>query len=160
MTSMDSDFTYFHPDGLPDPTRDAQFYDGVPLKRLVAWIIDVIIVGILAGVASLIFGVMTLGFGFLLAPLIFLSLNVVYRIGLLANHSATFGMMFVGIEFRTLHGYRFGFREAAFHTIAYLIFFASAIGQAGSVLTMLLSAHGRSLPDLLLGSVAINRPSD
>ena len=27
--------------GLPDPERDRQFYDGVPLRRLVAWFIDV-----------------------------------------------------------------------------------------------------------------------
>ena len=160
MATMDSGFTYYHPDGLPDPDRDAQFYKGVPVRRFVAWIIDVVIVGILAGLASLLFGVMTLGVGFLLAPLIFLSLNLVYRIGMLANHSATFGMMFTGIEFRTIRGHRFGFWEAAIHTVLYMIIFASAIGQLASILFMMLGAYGRSLPDLLLGSVAINRPLD
>lgn len=157
---MDSGFTFFHPNGLPDPDRDRAFYEGVTARRFFAWIIDVIIVGILAGFATLVFGVMTLGLGFLLAPLIFLSLNLIYRIGLIGRHSATLGMMFMGIEFRTLQGYRFGMKEAAIHTIAYMLVFASAIGQAASIAAMLLSAHGRSIPDLLLGSVAINRPLD
>ena len=25
---------------LPDPDRDAQFYAGVPVKRLIAWFVD------------------------------------------------------------------------------------------------------------------------
>lgn len=160
MTTMDSGFTYFHPDGLPNPKSDPQFYQGVPVRRLVAWIIDVIIVGLVAGITALLFGVMTLGLGFLLAPLIFLSLNLIYRIGMLANHSATIGMMFTGIEFRTLRGHRFGIWEAAIHTIAYMIVFATMIGQTASVAFMMFGAYGRSLPDLLLGSVAINRPMD
>ncbi len=160
MTTMDSGFTYFHPDGLPDPEKDAAFYQGVPAKRFVAWIIDVIVVGILAGLASLVFGVMTLGLGFILAPLIFLSLNLVYRIGMLSRHSATLGMMFTGIEFRTMEGHRFGLWHAAVHTIAYMLVFATAILQIISIVFMMLGAHGRSLPDLLLGSAAINRPLD
>lgn len=160
MTASDSDFTYFHPDGLPDPQADAAYYQGVPVRRLVAWILDTIIVGVMAGVTALLFGIVTLGFGLFLAPLIFLSLNLVYRIGMLTNHSATVGMMFTGIEFRTLRGHRFGFWDAALHTGLYMIIFASAVGQAVSILFMLLGAYGRSLPDLVLGSVAINRPID
>ena len=160
MTTMDSGFTYFHPTGLPDPEHDAEFYQGVPARRFVAWIIDVILVGLMAGLASLVFGVMTLGVGFLLAPLIFLSLNLVYRIGFLANHSATLGMMFTGIEFRTSQGHRFGLTEAAIHTITYMIVFTSVVFQAMSIAFMMLGAHGRSLPDLLLGSVAINRAAE
>ena len=28
--------------GLPDPERAAEFYDGVPTKRFVAWIVDIV----------------------------------------------------------------------------------------------------------------------
>ena len=30
--------------GLPDPVRDAQFYEGVPMRRLVAFLIDLAII--------------------------------------------------------------------------------------------------------------------
>ena len=30
--------------GLPDPDLDAQFYEGVPLRRFAAWLVDLAIV--------------------------------------------------------------------------------------------------------------------
>jgi len=44
------DMTYNHSmtQGLPDPTTDAEFYEGVPARRLIAWIIDAVIIVALA----------------------------------------------------------------------------------------------------------------
>ena len=33
--------------GLPDPTTQSQFYDGVLFKRAFAWVIDVVMIAIL-----------------------------------------------------------------------------------------------------------------
>ena len=38
---------------LPDPELDAQFYAGVPFKRLLAWVFDVIAIILLSSAAIL-----------------------------------------------------------------------------------------------------------
>ena len=55
--------------GLPDPEHDRQFYDGVPARRLVAWFIDLAIVLAVGVPVAVVFGLVTLGFGFALFPL-------------------------------------------------------------------------------------------
>ena len=55
--------------GLPDPERDRQFYEGVPPRRLVAWFVDLAIVLLVGVPLAVLFGLLTLGFGFALFPL-------------------------------------------------------------------------------------------
>ena len=57
--------------GLPDPDADRQFYDGVPSRRLVAWFIDAVIILAMAGRQRLpSSGILTLGLGFFMMPLV------------------------------------------------------------------------------------------
>jgi CBS domain containing-hemolysin-like protein len=86
--------------GLPDPERDRQFYEGVPSRRLVAWIVDVLAVIAMSIVVIPVVGLLTLGLAFFVAPLIFMALSFVYRTATLASRSATWGMRLMGIEFR------------------------------------------------------------
>lgn len=147
-------------DGLPDRDLDAQFYEGVALKRLIAWVIDFVIVTVLGVLAATLFGIMTLGFGFLLAGLVGLLISFAYRWMTIAQSSATWGMRFAGIELRNARGHRFDSGEAALHTGLFLIAFASGIGQLISVLLMIGTARGQGLHDLVMGAAAINRPAD
>jgi len=68
-----------HANGLPNPIQDPQFYKGVPFRRLVAWVIDSVIIVFLAVLAAIVFGVMTLGIGFLIAPLVGATVSFTYR---------------------------------------------------------------------------------
>lgn len=142
--------------GLPDPIQDAQFYAGVPVKRFVAWIIDVCIV--LA--VSLGFIVVTLGIGALVAPIFMFSFNLAYRIYFLTKQSATPGMRLCGIEIRNNLGERLGFEQAVWHTgvftFAFMFFFTNMI----SIVMMLVGQRGQGLHDYVLGTTAVNRPVD
>jgi uncharacterized RDD family membrane protein YckC len=145
--------------GLPDPEHDRQFYERVPLRRFIAWLIDVAIV-LLVGVSlALLFGLLTLGFGFALFPLVVAGVGFVYRTATLADASATWGMRFTGIEFRRGDGTRFDFLTAFLHTTVYMVCLSVVVLQAISCVAILGSRYRQSLGDMLLGTTAINRPA-
>jgi uncharacterized RDD family membrane protein YckC len=147
-------------DGLPDPERDRQFYEGVPARRLFAWFVDLVIVLAIGVPLAVLFGLMTLGFGFVLFPLILLGVGFVYRTATIAGSSATWGMRFAGIEFRRGDGTRFDLLTALLHTAIFAVVFGVFVLQLVSCVTILGTRHGQSLPDLILGATAINRPAD
>lgn len=140
--------------GLPDPALQPGFYDGVTLKRALAWLIDSVIIGMLA----ILFSLFTFGIGFFFFPLIFLTISIVYRIGTIASGSGTWGMRFLGIEVRNAQGHRLSSGEAALHTIFYLLSLMFFIPQIASWAMMLFSERGQGLHDALLGTAVINRP--
>lgn len=147
--------THSHPnDTLPDPEHQPWFYAGVPLKRLIAWLIDSVFIGILTFFA----GILTLTLAWFLWPLAFAVIGFVYRVMTLSGHSATWGMRMVGIEFRTENGHLFETLDALKHTLAYTVSLLFVVVQAISIILMLASPRGQGLHDYLLGTVAINRP--
>ena len=77
--------------GLPDPDRDAQFYDGVRARRLAAWFFDVALILIIGIPVAIIFGLATFGLGFALFPLIVAGIGFVYRTMTISARSATSG---------------------------------------------------------------------
>lgn len=147
---------------IPDPLTDPQFYDGVPMRRLFAFVIDsVIITGIwfLVIFLGFLFAFMTAGLGAPLAMLLFSLSGFVYRWLLVAQRSATLGMMVTGIEIRDVFGRRLTHGTGFFHTFAYYVttlFLPLAI--IGWIL-MASSPHRRTLHDTITGSVVINRPA-
>lgn len=146
--------------GLPDPDRDRQFYAGVPGRRLVAWIVDVGIVLLIGVPLAVVFGVMTLGFGFALFFAILMATDFLYRVGTIASGSATLGMRLMGIELRRQDGTRFDLVAAFLHTALYAFCFGVLVLQAASILGMVGTRYGQGLPDLILRSAMINRPED
>jgi len=141
---------------LPDPTLDAQFYAGVPIKRIFAWCIDVVLVTILC------FGlvIITLGLGAFIFPLLAFGANLAYRIYGLNTWSATLGMRMVGIEIRNMQGDRLDLKEATLHTLLFVFIFITGLGVFANALSVLISDRGQGLHDMILGTAAINRPAD
>lgn len=140
---------------LPNPETSPGFYDGVAVKRGLAWILDTFAVAVISAVLA------TLPFflGWFFFPLIFLAVNVLYRIGTIASASATPGMSLFNIELRTHQGHNLDGSMAAMHTIAYLIANAFVLPQLISIALMLGSARGQGLHDMVTGVVALNRSS-
>ncbi len=142
--------------GLPDPVLDAQFYAGVPFKRLIAWIIDAVIVGAL-WMAVVIGTLGTFAFFMFFGLLI---VNFVYRAFMVDRYSATLGMMAVGIELRNSRGDRLDRTQAIWHVTLFLglmvFFFINVI----SMIVMLVNERGQGLHDMALGTTAINRPAE
>ena len=138
---------------LPDPHTQSQFYEGVALKRFMAWIVDTVLI-VLVSIAVLPFTAFTALFFF---PALILVVGFVYRTPTLASASATWGMRLFAIEFRTMHGERFDFGTAVGHTLGYTVSIAAFPAQAVSIFLMLTTARGQGLTDHVLGTVALNR---
>ncbi|MEO1579266.1 MAG: RDD family protein [Pseudomonadota bacterium] len=139
--------------GLPDPDRASEFYDGVPTKRLVAWIVDILIIGILTA-AILPF---TAFLGVFFFPFLYAVMSFLYRWVTLARGSATLGMRVMSIEIRNRMGERLDSATAALHTLGYAISVAMAPAQLVSIILMLISSRRQGLTDHVLGTAAINR---
>ncbi len=140
----------------PDPRLDAQFYDGVPAKRLVAWALDLIVV---IGIC-LAFIIASLGLMAFFIPVLAFAANFCYRAFCLHRWSATLGMRAVGIEVRNSAGDRVNTAQAVFHTGLFIFIFMSVLGIFANFLSILLNDKGQALHDLLLGTVVINCPAD
>ena len=137
---------------LPDPDRQAEFYESVPAKRAMAWVIDTVAIALLT---TLIAAVTLVGLFFWLP--IFAFVNFIYRWASLANGSATPGMRLMSIEFRNAKGLELSSAEAFLHTLGYFISMSTAVIQVVSVILMMTGARGQGLSDLVLGTVALNR---
>lgn len=138
---------------LPDPDYQAEFYASVAPKRLVAWVIDsILIVGL-----SLLAVLFTAFVGLFIWPLLYLVIGFVYRTVTIANGSATLGMRFAGIELRDLSGRRLDTGQAVLHTAGYSLSLAVPILQVISVIMMLTTSRGQGLSDAVLGTAMLNR---
>jgi uncharacterized RDD family membrane protein YckC len=157
---MHADHHYGPMAGLPDPERDRQFYDGVPARRLAAWFVDMAVILLVGVPVAVFFGLATFGFGFALFPLVVAGVGFLYRTATIAGGSATWGMRAMGIELRRGDGTRFDLPMALAHTAIYTVCFGFVVLQLVSCAAMLGTRYGQGLPDLILGTTAINRPAD
>lgn len=144
---------------IPDPIRDSQFYEGVPLRRFAAFVIDFIIITILGLVGAFIVALGTFGLGTPLMFIIFLLTGFLYRWLLLQHRSATVGMILTGIEIRNAQGEKMDQSGAFLHTLGFVVTFSFTPLMLIGWFLMLSDPHKRLLHDLILRSVAINRPS-
>ncbi len=142
--------------GLPDPALKPQFYEGVLMKRALAWIIDVVMIAVLC----LLILPFTAFLGIFIFPLMMLVVGFIYRWFTIAGRSSTWGMRMMGIELRDHDGLRLQSGTALGHTLGYTISVAVAPLQLISVLMMIVTDRKQGLTDLLLGTTALNRPAD
>jgi uncharacterized RDD family membrane protein YckC len=140
---------------LPDPQYQAEFYDGVPVKRGLAWIVDTLLIAALTALVV----PFTLFTAFFYLPLLYMVISFVYRTVSLTRRSATPGMRLMAIEFRDRSGARFDLGTAFLHTLGYTLTIGTLLPQVLSIGLMLTTARGQSLTDMVLGTVAINKPA-
>lgn len=150
---MMTDPATHRPSGLPDPEYHAEFYEDVPSKRLIAWVIDTIVIAIM------VFGVSLLGFflPLLIWPALYAVIGFFYRWLTIAAGSATLGMRFMAIEFIDRDGRPFDSGTALLHTAGYTISVITAPLQLISVIMMLVTPRRQGLTDTILGTAAVNR---
>ena len=138
---------------IPDPYHQPEFYADVPLKRLLAWVVDCLLVALLVMVIV----PFTAFVGLFFLPALFLVLSFIYRWITLAGGSATWGMRLMAIELRDGYGRRFDAQMAFFHTLGYSVSIAFPVLQIISVVLMVTGSRAQGLTDNMLGTVAINR---
>ncbi len=138
---------------LPDPHFQPEFYADVPLKRLISWVIDTILI-VLIVIVIVPFTAFT---GLFFLPLLTFFVSFAYRVITLSNGAATLGMRLTAIELRNAQGHRLNSGEALLHTIGYTLSFAFPLLQIASVVMMASTQRGQGLSDMALGTVALNK---
>ena len=138
---------------LADPVTQPQFYRDVAGKRLLAWIVDTVLITLIC--------LLIVPFTAFIALFFFLGLmavvGFVYRVMTLTGGSATLGMRLFAIEFRDREGRCFDLGTAFLHTVGYTISWAVAPLQLISIVLMATSGRGQGLTDMVLGTAALNR---
>ena len=137
----------------PSPQTHPEFYDGVLTKRLLAWVIDTVLIFLICIVIVPFTGFIAVFF----FAFLWLLVSFVYRVATLATGSATWGMRLVAIELRDSHDRPLDGGTALMHTLGYSVSIAVAPLQAISIILMVTSATGQGLTDMILGTVAMNK---
>ncbi|MCX5514993.1 RDD family protein [Kaistia algarum] len=152
------DVAYFSEDTF-DPAREPELFAGVLSKRVLAFIVDVILLGIFELLAVLVvfaLGIFTFGVAWLLFALPFFAIVAVLYVALTMGgpKAATPGMRLAGVTIRSTNGERIGFFVAAAHVILYWVLLSFLTPLV--LIVGLLSNRKRLLHDMLLGTVVLN----
>ena len=144
-----------------DPATQPELFDGVLARRVVAFIIDFIVISIPVALAAMFifaFGIVTLGLGFALywlLPSATVIWAVVYFGATLGGPtSATIGMRVMDLEMRTWYGAPAYFVLGAVHAVLFWISVSFLTPLV--VLVGLFNGRRRLLHDIILGTVVIN----
>ena len=111
-----------------DPVMNPELFEGVLSRRILAFVIDLVILAIpvvLASIFIFAFGIVTLGLGFflygLLYPATVIWALVYFGVTLGGPSSATVGMRVVDLEMRTWYGAPAYFLLGAVHAIVFWV---------------------------------------
>jgi uncharacterized RDD family membrane protein YckC len=144
-----------------DPAVSPELFEGVLARRLLAFVIDLIILALPVLFLSMfifVIGVVTFGLGFvfyaLLTPAMVLWALIYYGTTLGSRHSATIGMRAMDIEMRTWYGSPAYFVLGAVHAIVFWI--TVSVCTPLILVVCLINERRRCLHDILVGTVVIN----
>ena len=138
-------------------TEDDVLTEGVPLRRVWAWLIDVVLIAVLAGVLwvlVMVLGLLTLGLGMTLLGVLPL-VPLAYHLLFVAMSGATPGQSFMGLTVRRNED--LGppdFARAALFTVGLYVTLAAGVIWLGVAFFTL---RRRTLHDILAGVVVVRR---
>jgi uncharacterized RDD family membrane protein YckC len=145
--------------GIPDPLRNGEFYQGVLFRRIVAYLVDLVLIGaiyVAAFLSGLMINLATFG---LMSALIVVMLACVapaYHVLTVGGPAAaTPGMRLLGLEVRSFDGNQPD-KLQAFIQIA--LFYVTVPTTGGWILLFaLFNRYRRTLHDLLSNTVVLRR---
>ena len=144
-----------------DPVANPELFEGVVARRLIAFVIDLVVLAmpiVFLSMFIFVVGVVTFGLGFvfyaLLSPIMVLWALFYYGATLGSRHSATLGMRAMDIEMRTWYGSPAYFVLGAVHAIVFWI--TVSVLTPLVLLVCLFNDRRRCLHDMLVGTVIIN----
>src|SRR5712672_3735415 len=147
-----------------DPAINPELFEGVVSRRVVAFLIDFLILSIPVVFVSMfifVIGIVTFGLGFLFYALLWPAMVIwalaYYGLTLGSPASATIGMRAMDIEMRTWYGAPAYFVLGAVHAIAY--WFTVSFLTPFVLLVTFFNHRRRLLHDMLVGTVVINNPA-
>jgi uncharacterized RDD family membrane protein YckC len=144
-----------------DPIANPELFAGVLSRRLVAFFIDVIIIAVpvvAAAIFIFLFGIVTLGLGWLLfwllSPASVIWALAYYGLTMGGAASATIGMRAMDLEIRTWYGAPAYVLLGAVHAVVYWV--TISVLTPLILLVGLFNTRRRLLHDMLVGTVVIN----
>ena len=147
-----------------DPALQPELFEGVLARRVVAFLIDVVVITvplIFVAIFIFMFGLVTLGLGWFLfffyGPIAVIWALIYYGMTFGSPASATVGMRMVDLEMRTWYGTPCYFVLGAVHAIAFWL--SVSFLTPFILLVALLNDRRRLLHDMLVGTIVINNPA-
>jgi uncharacterized RDD family membrane protein YckC len=138
-----------------DPMVAPYRFDGVRLRRCMAFLVDFTIVLALSVVLSIVFLVFTLGLAWFVLGAVFPVVAVLYcAAGISGRHSATLGMRAAGIEMRMWYGDAVPFLVAVAHVIGFYV--SVTVLTPFVLLVTFFDPRKRLLHDIVLGTLVVN----
>jgi uncharacterized RDD family membrane protein YckC len=144
-----------------DPAANPELFEGVVARRVVAFLIDFLILSIpVVFVSMFIFvvGIVTFGLGFLFYALLWPAMVIwaiaYYGLTLGSPASATIGMRAMDIEMRTWYGAPAYFVLGAVHAVVFWV--TVSMLTPFVLLVCLFNERRRCLHDMLVGTIVIN----
>ncbi|MGA7807266.1 RDD family protein [Bradyrhizobium sp.] len=144
-----------------DPYSEPDLFRGVLTRRVIAFMIDMVVIAVpiaLAVVFIAVFGLVTLGLGWalfwLVSPASVIWALLYYGATLGGPYSATIGMRLMDLEVRTWYGAPCYFVLGAMHAVVFWI--SISVLSPFVLLIGPLNARRRLLHDFVLGTVVIN----
>jgi uncharacterized RDD family membrane protein YckC len=144
-----------------DPYAEPDLFRNVLARRVIAFIIDLVVLSVPVALAYLfiaVFGLITLGLGWalfwLVSPASIVWALVYYGASIGGPHSATIGMRVMDLELRTWYGAPGYFLLGAMHAV--LFYISISVLSPFILLIGLFNARRRQLHDFVLGTVIVN----
>jgi uncharacterized RDD family membrane protein YckC len=147
-----------------DPVANPELFEGVLVRRSIAFLIDIIIIAVpvlLAALFVFVFGLITLGLGWVLFKLLWpatvIWAVVYYGLTFGSAASATIGMRIMDLEMRTWYGAPAYFVLGAVHGLLYWVTISFLTPLV--LLVAFFNERRRLLHDMLVGTIVINAPA-
>ena len=144
-----------------DPVTAPELIEGVLARRMLAFLIDVVIITVpvlFSALCILLFGLFTFGLGWFLFWLLPAAATIwaicYYGLTFGGAASATIGMRMLDLEMRTWYGAPAYFVLGAVHAVAF--WFTVSFFTPFVLLVAFFNERGRLLHDIMLGTVIIN----
>jgi uncharacterized RDD family membrane protein YckC len=144
-----------------DAIANPELFDGVVARRMIAFLIDFVILAVPVVFVSMfifVIGIVTFGLGFLFYALLWPAMVIwavaYYGLTLGSPASATIGMRVMDIEMRTWYGAPAYFVLGAVHAVVFWISVSMITPLV--LLVCLFNERRRCLHDFLVGTVVIN----
>jgi uncharacterized RDD family membrane protein YckC len=140
---------------IPSRLDDVRVYEGVLSRRIMAFIIDYMLVALMMvpfGILVFVFGIFTLGLGWALFSFLFPAVALIYVWNTLGGpNQATVGMRMMDIRLERLDGEKIDGLVAVVHTV--LFWAGNVLLTPLILLATLFLDRKRTVHDLLLGTV-------
>ena len=145
-------------DGPPHPRDEPALYEGLLVRRMLAYAIDVLAIAVLSAAAWVAFGILSaVTFG-LLSPIGIVVIGLIpvsYHTYFLGSHGATPGMRFFDLEMWSLMGKQPEYMQAFLATV---LFYISVVLTASLILIVaLFNDRRRTLHDVLAGTLVLRQ---